>query len=179
VFDMKIRSSGVLLAMALAMTACGDREAAPEDVIEDTLATETASATAPGPAPVASDYAPELGSDLGDMEETGSGLYVLDVREGDGEEATSGATVVVHYTGWLPNGVKFDSSRDRAEPFTFVLGEGRVIPGWEEGVAGMKVGGQRRLVIPPHLGYGPIGAGDVIPPDATLVFDVELLETGG
>ena len=177
---MKIRSSAVLLAMALAaLTACGDREAAPEDATEDTLAAEPGSATAPGPAPVATDYAPELGVDLGDMEETGSGLYVLDVREGEGEEARSGHTVVVHYTGWLPNGMKFDSSRDRAEPFTFVLGEGRVIPGWEEGVTGMKVGGQRRLVIPPHLGYGPIGAGDVIPPDATLVFDVELLDTGG
>jgi FKBP-type peptidyl-prolyl cis-trans isomerase len=177
---MKIRSSGVLLAMALAaLTACGDREAAPEGAVEDTLASETGSATATGPAPAATDYATELGVDLGAMEATGSGLYVLDVREGDGEEATIGDTVVVHYTGWLPNGMKFDSSRDRAEPFTFVLGEGRVIPGWEEGVAGMKVGGQRRLVIPPHLGYGPIGAGDVIPPDATLVFDVELLETGG
>lgn len=177
---MKIRSSGMLLAMALAaLTACGDREAAPEGAVEDTLASETSSATATGPAPAATDYATELGVDLGAMEATGSGLYVLDVREGGGEEATIGDTVVVHYTGWLPNGMKFDSSRDRAEPFTFVLGEGRVIPGWEEGVAGMKVGGQRRLVIPPHLGYGPIGAGDVIPPDATLVFDVELLETGG
>jgi FKBP-type peptidyl-prolyl cis-trans isomerase FkpA len=176
---MRIRSSGVLLTLALAVTTCGDRQAAPEDAAPDTLAAETGSATASGPAPVASEYASELGVDLSAMEETESGLYVLEVREGEGEEAVSGDTVVVHYTGWLPNGMKFDSSRDRAEPFSFVLGEGRVIPGWEEGVAGMKVGGQRRLVIPPHLGYGPIGAGDVIPPDATLVFDVELLETGG
>ncbi|HET6342056.1 MAG TPA: FKBP-type peptidyl-prolyl cis-trans isomerase [Gemmatimonadota bacterium] len=176
---MKFRSSGVFLTLALILTACGDREAAPEDAAPDTVAAETGSATASGTAPVASEYASELGVDLGAMEVTESGLYILDVREGEGEEAVSGDTVVVHYTGWLPNGMKFDSSRDRAEPFSFVLGEGRVIPGWEEGVAGMKVGGQRRLVIPPHLGYGPIGAGDVIPADATLVFDVELLETGG
>ena len=178
---MRGRSSGALFPVLLAvLVACGERgEPAPEDAVPDTLAAETGSASASGPAPVASEYASQLGVDLGAMEETESGLYVLDVQEGEGEEATSGDTVVVHYTGWLPNGMKFDSSRDRAEPFTFVLGEGRVIPGWEEGVAGMKVGGQRRLVIPPHLGYGPIGAGDVIPPDATLVFDVELLETGG
>jgi FKBP-type peptidyl-prolyl cis-trans isomerase FkpA len=169
-----------LLVLITALVACGERgEPAPEGADPDTLAAETGSVTAPGPAPVTSEYASELGIDLGAMEETESGLYVLDVQEGEGEEAASGDTVVVHYTGWLPNGMKFDSSRDRAEPFTFVLGEGRVIPGWEEGVAGMKVGGERRLVIPPHLGYGPIGAGDVIPPDATLVFDVELLETGG
>jgi FKBP-type peptidyl-prolyl cis-trans isomerase FkpA len=178
---MRIRSSVVVLPVLLAaLTACGERgEPAPEEVGEDSLAAETGSTTTPGEAPPASEFAPELGVDLGAMEATESGLYVLNVREGEGAEAVSGNTVVVHYTGWLPNGMKFDSSRDRGEPFTFVLGEGRVIPGWEEGVAGMKVGGQRRLVIPPHLGYGPIGAGDVIPPDATLVFDVELLETGG
>lgn len=174
---MRIRSLAVLLTLGL--FACGEREAVPEDAVEDSLAAETASTAAPEPASVASEYAAELGVDLDAMEVTESGLYVFDLREGEGEEAVPGDAVVVHYTGWLPNGMKFDSSRDRAEPFTFVLGEGRVIPGWEEGVAGMKVGGQRRLVIPPHLGYGPIGAGDVIPPDATLVFDVELLETGG
>ena len=177
---MELRSSGLVLALALVpLTACGDREAAPESAVEDTLAAETGSAVAPEPAPVVSEYAPELAVDLEAMEKTESGLYLLQIREGEGEVAESGHRVVVHYTGWLPNGMKFDSSRDRGEPFTFVLGEGRVIAGWEEGVAGMKVGGQRRLVIPPHLGYGAIGAGDVIPPDATLVFDVELLETGG
>lgn len=178
---MRIRSSGALLPVLLAvLVVCGRAGGPePEDATEDTLAAESGSATTPGPAPVASEYASELGVDLSAMTATESGLYVLNVREGEGEEAVSGDTVVVHYTGWLPNGMKFDSSRDRAQPFSFVLGEGRVIPGWEEGVAGMKVGGQRRLVIPPHLGYGPIGAGDVIPPDATLVFDVELLETGG
>ena len=112
---------------------------------------------------------------------TPENLQKIDVKQGPGAEATPGHTVVVHYTGWLydpskpdSHGAKFDSSRDRSAPFTFPLGAGRVIKGWDQGVAGMKVGGQRTLVIPPQLGYGARGAGGVIPPNATLIFDVEL-----
>lgn len=106
---------------------------------------------------------------------TVSGLRYWDITVGTGTEAKSGKTVKVHYTGWLENGKKFDSSVDRGRPFEFKLGEGMVIKGWDEGVKGMKVGGKRQLLIPPDLGYGQRGAGGVIPPDATLIFDVELL----
>jgi FKBP-type peptidyl-prolyl cis-trans isomerase FkpA len=106
---------------------------------------------------------------------TPSGLRYVDSKAGSGAEAKAGQTVDVHYTGWLTNGTKFDSSKDRGQPFTFPLGGGRVIKGWDEGVQGMKVGGVRKLTIPPELGYGPRGAGGVIPPNATLVFEVELL----
>lgn len=108
---------------------------------------------------------------------TSSGLIMEDMTAGDGAEARSGQQVTVHYTGWLQNGSKFDSSRDRDEPFVFALGGGRVIRGWDEGVQGMKVGGTRKLTIPPDLGYGARGAGGVIPPNATLIFEVELLAT--
>ncbi len=107
---------------------------------------------------------------------TASGLQYRDDQVGTGPEARSGDTVVVHYTGTLEDGRKFDSSRDRGQPFSFPLGAGRVIRGWDEGVAGMKVGGRRTLIIPPDLGYGPRAVGGVIPANATLVFDVELLE---
>ena len=109
------------------------------------------------------------------MPTTPSGLQYDDEVIGDGAEATPGRSVRVHYTGWLTDGTKFDSSQDRGQPFDFHLGAGRVIKGWDEGVAGMKVGGKRKLTIPPDLGYGARGAGGVIPPNATLVFDVELL----
>jgi FKBP-type peptidyl-prolyl cis-trans isomerase FkpA len=108
---------------------------------------------------------------------TDSGLQYLDLSVGDGAEATGrGQTVTVHYTGWLEDGSKFDSSRDRDDPFSFPLDCRFVIAGWDEGVKGMKVGGKRKLTIPPELGYGAAGAGGVIPPNATLVFEVELLE---
>ena len=110
-------------------------------------------------------------------------LQKNDVKQGNGAEAVSGKAVVVHYTGWLYDpaqpgnkGAKFDSSLDRKVPCGFILGAGKVIRGWDEGVAGMKVGGQRTLIIPPDMGYGARGAGGVIPPNATLIFDVELLE---
>ena len=111
---------------------------------------------------------------------TDSGLKYQDTKVGDGQTAKAGDVVEVHYTGWLTNdgatkGKKFDSSLDRGKPFSFKLGQGRVIKGWDEGVAGMKVGGKRTLVIPSELGYGKEGAGDDIPPNATLLFEVELL----
>lgn len=159
-----------LLALSLAVlvaAACGDAE--PED---------TAPAT-PDPAltssEVASTYAPVLGVDLDRMTRHDSGLYTEDLELGSGEIAESGDSIVVHYTGWLPDGFRFDSSVG-ADPFPVVIGTGEVIRGWDEGVPGMRVGGKRRLVIPPAMAYGARGAGDVIPPGATLVFDVELLE---
>ena len=102
-------------------------------------------------------------------------LIKEDTKVGTGDEAVVGKAVSVHYTGWLTDGTKFDSSKDRGTPFSFTLGSGQVIKGWDQGVAGMKVGGIRKLTIPPELGYGARGAGGVIPPNATLVFEVELL----
>ena len=114
------------------------------------------------------------------MQTTPSGLQYEDTTTGTGAEAKAGQQVTVHYTGWLYEGgqagSKFDSSKDRNDPFQFSLGAGMVIRGWDEGVQGMKVGGTRRLVIPPQLGYGARGAGGVIPPNATLLFEVELLD---
>ena len=113
---------------------------------------------------------------------TASGLIIEELTAGNGDEAKAGSQVSVHYTGWLlfggEKGKKFDSSKDRGEPFEFPLGDGQVIKGWDEGVQGMKVGGSRRLTIPPQLGYGARGAGGVIPPNATLIFEVDLLGIG-
>jgi FKBP-type peptidyl-prolyl cis-trans isomerase len=110
--------------------------------------------------------------------QTPSGLAIEDLVVGDGASAAAGQRVTVHYTGWLTDGRKFDSSKDRDAPFAFALGRAQVIAGWDEGVQGMRVGGTRKLTIPPQLGYGARGAGGVIPPDATLVFEVELLGVG-
>lgn len=109
------------------------------------------------------------------MTTTPSGLQYRDLVVGTGEDARTGATAVVHYTGWLEDGTKFDSSVDRGQTFDFVIGQGQVIKGWDEGVATMKVGGKRELIIPPDLAYGDRGAGSVIPPGATLKFEVELI----
>jgi len=114
---------------------------------------------------------------------TASGLQIADTKVGTGATPRTGQTCVMHYTGWLysngAKGAKFDSSLDRGKPFEFPIGTGRVIKGWDEGVASMKVGGKRTLIIPPDLGYGSRGAGGVIPPNATLIFEVELLDVKG
>jgi FKBP-type peptidyl-prolyl cis-trans isomerase FkpA len=114
----------------------------------------------------------------GGSSQTPSGLAIEEVVVGDGASAAAGQKVTVHYTGWLTDGRKFDSSKDRGAPFVFALGRRQVIAGWDEGVQGMRVGGTRKLTIPPELGYGARGAGSVIPPGATLVFEVELLGVG-
>lgn len=176
-------SSWTLLTLPIllaGLAGCGDRPRVEEETpIYDTsspLEEDTAGTGEGVIYPTAAAFAPELDVSLGEMTESPTGLFVRDVQVGTGETAEPGDTVIVHYTGWLPTGQQFDSSRDRGEPFSFPLGAGRVIPGWDEGVAGMKEGGRRKLVIPPRLGYGSEGAGDLIPAGATLVFDVELLE---
>ena len=110
------------------------------------------------------------------MKKTPTGLQYEDLVAGSGNTPTPGKQVTVHYTGWLTNGTKFDSSLDKNQPFTFTIGKGEVVPGWDEGVMTMKLGGKRKLIIPPELGYGAAGAGGVIPPNATLVFEVILLD---
>ncbi len=165
-------------ALALLLAGCASEDTTPEPDPEP-LTTEEAppseEATTSMSDPSTTTYAPELDVHLDQMERTESGMYYEVVKEGTGETVAAGQTAVVHYTGWLPNGTQFDSSRGR-EPFSFPVGAGQVIAGWDQAVAGMAVGEQRLLVIPPDLGYGATGAGDVIPPDATLVFEVELLE---
>ena len=116
-----------------------------------------------------------LGPDAEGFYTSSTGLRFRDLSKGNGQRPRVGQTVVVHYTGWLLNGQKFDSSLDRGQPFEFVLGTGQVIKGWDEGVKGMNIGGKRRLTVPPQLGYGRQGFGNSIPPNATLVFEVELL----
>lgn len=164
------------LAIAVSVTAMAGDEAAPP--AEETKAAET-----PGtpPAEKKEEKKPAKkakAKKAGKMADVKT-LKVDEVKKGTGAEAKAGQTVTVHYTGWLTNGTKFDSSVDRGTPFTFHLGKGEVIPGWDKGVAGMKVGGKRKLHIPPDMGYGANGAPPVIPPNSTLIFDVELLEVKG
>jgi peptidylprolyl isomerase len=139
--------------------------------------TPTAVTSSPASSPVSNpDNEMTAAKPSGETVTTPSGLKYKEIKVGAGATPTAGQTVVVHYTGTLESGSKFDSSRDRNSPFSFVLGVGQVIKGWDEGLSTMKVGGRRTLVIPPELGYGSRGAGGVIPPDATLIFDVELLK---
>ena len=125
--------------------------------------------------PTELEFAAFLGVSLDQMTKSSTGLYYQDLVVGTGAEAAEGRKVTVHYTGWLHDGTKFDSSVDRGVPFEFDLGMGQVIAGWDEGVQGMRVGGKRKLVIPPHLAYGPVRQGS-IPGNSTLVFDVEVVD---
>ena len=154
-------SALVMAAIAILLVACtggGSDTPTPTPTVE-------AGGITGGPPPVS-----------GETLTSPSGLLYINLEEGSGETPQVGQTVVVHYTGWLSDGRKFDSSVDRDVPFEFVLGVGQVIAGWDEGLATMKVGEKRRLTIPPELGYGDVGVPPQIPPDATLIFDVELLE---
>jgi FKBP-type peptidyl-prolyl cis-trans isomerase FkpA len=172
----------VALLVALSLAACG---AAPQSTNQTTQPSNQTEATEANPTTQSTGEASEppsaaepAGGDTfpkADAKETKT-LVVKDIKVGTGAEATPGKSVTVQYTGWLLDGTKFDSSRDRNQPFVFPLGGGQVIKGWDQGVAGMKVGGKRVLVIPPDLGYGAQGAGGVIPPNATLVFEIELLK---
>lgn len=147
-----------MLMMAALLGGCGDSNRSVETGNPDQVS-----------------YAPALEVELPAMNRSTTGLYSRDLVVGTGEEATPGRVAIVHYTGWLPNGEQFDSSRG-GDPFHFGVGMGGVIAGWDEGVVGMRTGGRRQLVIPPALAYGERGAGGVIPPNATLVFEVELLD---
>jgi peptidylprolyl isomerase len=161
---MKRMSLGIALllgiCLAASLVACGDGE-------EEAGPTPTESPTQVEGGPPAVSGEPTV---------TASGLQFIDIEVGTGDSPQAGQTVEVHYTGWLADGTKFDSSLDRGQPFSFVIGVGQVIQGWDEGVASMKVGGKRRLIIPPELAYGESGHPPVIPSNAELTFDVELLD---
>ena len=172
---------------ALTLAGCKSQEETPEAQESQTATSEVATQTE-APESVQTEEvampddpveaARKLGTESdAPVVETASGLRYIDVKVGDGATAESGKTVSVHYTGWLVDGTKFDSSVDRGKPFAFPLGYGQVIRGWDEGVAGMQKGGVRKLIIPSELGYGARGAGAVIPPHATLIFEVQLLDT--
>lgn len=155
----------------IGMVACAGEKAETEANKETEVQKDTTTAVKEA-VPPATDYAEVTG----DTVTTESGLKYIEIKVGEGKTPTAGQNIQVHYTGWLTDGKKFDSSVDRGEPFQFQIGIGRVIKGWDEGVMSMKEGGKRRLIIPSQLAYGERGAGGVIPPNATLIFDVELLK---
>jgi FKBP-type peptidyl-prolyl cis-trans isomerase len=161
------RSAGIAVLVGLA--ACGGNDPATET--PDAESSESVDTT-----PSLPEFAEVLDVSLGDMQRSPSGLYILDLDEGTGLAAKEGHVVTVHYKGWLPTGEIFDSNVEGDEPFSFQLGRRDVIAGWEEGVRGMRIDGRRRLVIPPELAYGQRGYPGAIPPNAFLVFEVELLD---
>lgn len=165
----------IALSMTILLAACGKTDKPKQDTKStETQAVDVSKVKKPAETPTMSSNIPELPAGAETIT-TASGLQYVDINPGEGATPAKGDRVQMHYTGWLTDGKKFDSSVDRGQPFVFTLGVGQVIKGWDEGVASMKTGGKRRLIIPPDLGYGPRGAGGVIPPNATLVFDVELL----
>jgi len=176
----------VALTLTLVLVSCRGGQRDTEAQGGSTPAGQTQETTqqdgTPAPGTQTGDAAPASGSAAGptpttpeQTRTTPSGLQYVDLREGTGASPQAGQRVTVHYTGWLTDGSKFDSSVDRGQPFPFVIGRGEVIPGWDEGVMSMKVGGKRKLIIPPGLGYGERGFPGAIPPNSTLVFEVELL----
>jgi hypothetical protein len=188
---MKQRLLGAVLAAGLVISACSPTAAGDNSgyrpIRTATPLTANMTVSIPpqptGVLPVAEEQtdgnAPGIPPLTGEIQTTSSGLRYIEEFPGTGASPQAGQTVNVHYTGWLTNGQKFDSSVDRGQPFSFPIGQSRVIRGWDEGVAAMQVGGKRRLIIPSTLGYGTQGAGGVIPPNATLIFDVELLSVDG
>ncbi|MFN8445454.1 MAG: FKBP-type peptidyl-prolyl cis-trans isomerase [Caldilineaceae bacterium] len=179
---------GVLIAITLLFAACGGEQPTPTPeppAVEATATPGAAEPTATTPAepaaitaaePVTDELPSTLPTVEGTSTKTASGLEIIEIVAGTGESPKPGEVVSVHYTGTLTNGAVFDSSYLRGEPISFPIGQGAVIPGWDEGISKLKVGGKARLIIPPELGYGANGAGGVIPPNATLVFDVELVK---
>ncbi|MEM9149209.1 MAG: FKBP-type peptidyl-prolyl cis-trans isomerase [Cyanobacteria bacterium P01_F01_bin.3] len=179
-------SFGVVVAccavLVIAQFTGGDGEQAVADSVANTPATQETLVAQGEPSQSANDLLEDPMAAEANAEEnvitTDSGLQYVVIAEGDGAQPQPGQRVFVHYVGTLEDGTKFDSSRDRGRPFDFTIGRGQVIKGWDEGVGDMKVGDRRKLIIPPELGYGARGAGGVIPPNATLIFDVELLRIG-